>query len=98
MVESTRTEKSDQISKISFCRINENIENTNKLEIWNKTYENNNYGLAALVTPAGRLRRNFKHWKEVCSNDYIIDVIDQGYTLPFMNFSATTEIKNESSA
>ncbi|XP_060552693.1 uncharacterized protein LOC132713971 [Ruditapes philippinarum] len=51
-----------------------------------------------VVTPVGRLRGNLKHWKEACSNEYIIDVIDKGYKLPFMNFPATTEIKNNSSA
>ena len=46
----------------------------------------------------GSLRSNLEYWKEIGASDFILDVIENGYKLPFRTIPDKAEIKNNKSA
>ncbi|XP_053391340.1 uncharacterized protein LOC128554120, partial [Mercenaria mercenaria] len=51
-----------------------------------------------IASPVGRLKNNLAHWEKTCKNEYILDVIAQGYKLPFKTMPSSVEIRNNKSA
>ena len=49
-------------------------------------------------SPVGRLKKHVNKWKEMSDNKYIIDVIENGYKIPFKQVPAEAELKNNKSA
>ena len=50
------------------------------------------------ASPVGQLKNCIAHWKEANANSYIIDIIENGYKLPFMRIPSKCELKNNKSA
>ena len=101
VVESSQTEKLDQISK-DLC-ISNSSKNRTCVSIDVKLSKTQTHRFEPvtretrsqeMVSSVGRLKQSVKHWKESCVNPYIIDVIENGYKLPFKELPVSTEIKN----
>lgn len=50
------------------------------------------------VSPRGRLRQSYSKWQEIGANTVILDIIDQGYKLPFFTLPENEILKNNKSA
>ncbi|XP_045166502.2 uncharacterized protein LOC123529945 [Mercenaria mercenaria] len=50
------------------------------------------------LSPVGRLKEKYHKWKEATGSDYILNVIDKGYKLPFKTIPEGTILKNNRSA
>ena len=46
----------------------------------------------------GSLHRHLKWWKDNINNDYIVNVIESGYTLPLLEILKDSYIRNNKSA
>lgn len=46
-----------------------------------------------VTTPVGRLRESIVHWKESGANDYVLDVIENGFKLPLKTIPEKVECK-----
>ena len=46
----------------------------------------------------GRLKKDIKFWQDINSNSYILDVIENGYRIPFLTEPKGAELKNNKSA
>ena len=46
----------------------------------------------------GSLRSNLEYWKEIGASDFMLDVIENGYKLPFRTIPDKAELKNNKSA
>ena len=57
-------------------------------------YEQDNKSILA----KGRLKQNVKFWKYIGSSDFVIDVIKNGYKIPFFSLPPSSEFKNNKSA
>lgn len=53
---------------------------------------------STVLSPAGRLAKAYDKWKEITDDQYILEVIKQGYKLPFKESPPEVYIKNNSSA
>ena len=51
-----------------------------------------------VVSPVGRLKGSVGKWKEVTESNYIIDVVENGYRLPFLVEPSEARLKNNKSA
>ena len=51
-----------------------------------------------IETPVGRLKSRIDFRKSSCTNSHILDVIEYGYKLPFVNIPCKAELKNNKSA
>ncbi|XP_053398203.1 uncharacterized protein LOC128556647 [Mercenaria mercenaria] len=51
-----------------------------------------------LITPVGKLKSCLEHWKAAGANQYILDVVEHGYELPFRNIPSSVRLKNNKSA
>ena len=49
-------------------------------------------------SPVGRLFESVDKWKEICANEHIIDVIENGYKIPFLTLPDRVELDNNKSA
>jgi hypothetical protein len=57
-----------------------------------------NNGIDKSDSPVGRLKVHLPMWKKATDSRYILDVIEQGYKLPFKTIPENSEIKNNKSA
>ena len=83
--------KSEQIS----------ISDNNKFEFGfsNQTDTGNALQLkSVIVTPVNSLRNHIDKWKSIEANQYILNVIDQGYRLPFKTLPVSISLDNNRSA
>ncbi|XP_053398872.1 uncharacterized protein LOC128556920 [Mercenaria mercenaria] len=55
-------------------------------------------GTAPSVSPVGRLKSHASKWRSVSGDSYIVDVIENGYKLPFKVIPSGTDLKNNKSA
>ncbi|XP_053375474.1 uncharacterized protein LOC123557092 isoform X1 [Mercenaria mercenaria] len=55
-------------------------------------------GIVNSISPVGRLRQNKDKWCRVSYNQYILDVVENGYKLPFKNIPESAHLKNNRSA
>jgi hypothetical protein len=53
---------------------------------------------SAIVTPVNSLRNHIDKWKSIEANQYILNVIDQGYRLPFKTLPVNISLDNNRSA
>ena len=60
--------------------------------------EPNSHTEVGKVSPVGRLKQYANKWKAVSDNSYIIDVISNGYKLPFKSTPDQVDLKNNRSA
>ena len=51
-----------------------------------------------VVNVKGNLKRNLDFWLEINANDYILDVINNGYRLPFKDIPDSAHLKNNRSS
>ncbi|XP_076105887.1 uncharacterized protein LOC143074222 [Mytilus galloprovincialis] len=51
-----------------------------------------------ITSPAGRLRTHITKWLSIGTNEYILDVIKNGYKIPFMVIPGKVELENNRSA
>ncbi|XP_053400643.1 uncharacterized protein LOC128557357 [Mercenaria mercenaria] len=49
-------------------------------------------------SPVGRLKSSFRHWQDAGAGEYILDIIQNGYKLPFQKVSSSIELNNNKSA
>ena len=49
-------------------------------------------------SPVGKLKGCYEHWVDAGANEYILDVVSQGYKLPFRNIPNSVILKNNMSA
>jgi hypothetical protein len=81
--------KSDKIS----------ISDNNKLEFGFSNQTNNALQLnSVIVTPVNSLRNHIDKWKSIEANQYILNVIYQGYRLPFKTPPVNISLENNRSA
>ena len=50
------------------------------------------------VTPVGRLKAHLAHWQSAEASEYILDVVTNGYKLPFKTMPESVELENNRSA
>lgn len=50
------------------------------------------------ITPVGMLKGCYNHWKDAGANEYLLDVVKQGYKLPFRHVPSSVFLKNNMSA
>ena len=50
------------------------------------------------ISPVGRLKKYIKNWEEISDNQYILDIIQNGYKIPFKETPADVELRNNKSA
>ena len=62
----------------------------------NESYDHEQDSKNAFVK--GSLRFNLEYWKEIGASDFILDVIENGYKLPFRTIPDIAEFKNNRSA
>ena len=62
----------------------------------NESYDHEQDSKNAFVK--GSLRSNLEYWKEIGASDFILDVIENGYKLPFRTIPDKAEFKNNKSA
>ena len=62
----------------------------------NESYDHEQDSKNAFVK--GSLRSNLEYWKEIGASDFIVDVIENGYKLPFRTIPDKAEFKNNKSA
>jgi hypothetical protein len=60
--------------------------------------DNNDDVCASLISPVDRLKSCSNHWKEAGASQYIMDVVEQGYKLPFKKLPESIFLKNNKSA
>ena len=53
---------------------------------------------SVIVTPVNSLRNHIDKWKSIEANQYILNVIDQGYRLPFKTLPVNISLDNNRSA
>ena len=75
-------------SKTDICKSSEKT---------NVSIENKNTGDSE-ASPVGRLRKHINKWKDISDNKYILDVIENGYKIPFKQVPTETVLKNNKSA
>ena len=51
-----------------------------------------------LISVKGRLKQNIDFWISINSNEYVLDVIKNGYKLPFKHFPQPAHLKNNRSS
>ena len=51
-----------------------------------------------VLTPVNRLKVNIERWKLISSNEHVIQVIENGYKIPFKTEPVSVELKNNRSA
>jgi hypothetical protein len=64
----------------------------------NTHYTNNESNVIQKTTGVGRLRKSVNKWKEIGANDFIVDVIENGYQIPFLTLPNQIELDNNKSA
>lgn len=50
------------------------------------------------INVKGNLRRNFEFWKRIGTPSFILNVIERGYSLPFLSFPEPADFKNNRSS
>ena len=50
------------------------------------------------VSVKGRLKQHLNFWKKIEANDYILDVVNNGYKLPFKCWPESVHLKNNRSS
>ena len=50
------------------------------------------------ITVKGSLKSHLSFWKEINANDYILDVIEHGYQIPFVTTPSSSYLDNNKSA
>jgi hypothetical protein len=81
--------KSDKIS----------ISDNNKFEFGFSNQTDNALQLkSVIITPVNSLRNHIDKWKSIETNQYILNVIDQGYRLPFKTLPVNISLDNNRSA
>jgi hypothetical protein len=63
---------------------------SNKTEMLSKSVPITNNG-DVLVSPVGRLRSSYKHWQAAGAGEYILDIVRNGYKLPFKKIPSSVE-------
>ena len=59
-----------------------------------KTHQNDfNIGEQTPLTPVNRLKINIHTWRSVTENQYILDVVEHGYKIPFKTEPGPIHIK-----
>ena len=53
---------------------------------------------ASCCTVKGSLKANIQFWRDINSNDYILDVIENGYCIPFVDTPVSSYLGNNKSA
>ena len=51
-----------------------------------------------LVSVKGNLKANIEFWKSIGAPNFIISIIDNGYSLPFVNLPEPVKLRNNKSA
>ena len=51
-----------------------------------------------IISPVGRLRSQYNNWANITSNSYILDIVDHGYKIPFINTPPSVILENNLSA
>ena len=51
-----------------------------------------------IISPVGRLKSNIDRWKLISSNDHVIDIVQNGYKIPFKTEPEDVFISNNKSA
>ena len=77
------------------------ISDNNKFEFGfsNQTDTGNALQLkSVIVTPVNSLRNHIDKWKSIEANQYILNIIDQGYRLPFKTLPVNISLDNNRSA
>ena len=46
----------------------------------------------------GRLKQNIDFWRKIGANEFVLDVIENGYTIPFYSLPPKMVLKNNNSA
>ena len=97
-------ESTAKISKFSFFVYSDTLQDDNK-EVGYRVEHTENAGIstisndrADIPTPVGRLKSNAKHWENAGASEYIMDLVQNGYKLPFRNLPVAAVLKNNRSA
>lgn len=73
---------------------NDNLNNTSEFTSDYYEYEQNQ----TKIIVKGRLKQNFEFWRAIGANEYVLDVIENGYTIPFYSLPPKMVLKNNKSA
>eukprot|EP00057_Strongylocentrotus_purpuratus_P017653 XP_011672127.1 PREDICTED: uncharacterized protein LOC105442056 isoform X3 [Strongylocentrotus purpuratus] len=99
---SSREARNEKISKNSFdIQLNDmKVHKRNAFADKNDSTESrlNSEKNCKVVTPVGRLKSAKDKWKEIGTNEFILDIISEGYKIPFITRPKKTESKNNRSA
>ncbi|XP_060566448.1 inter-alpha-trypsin inhibitor heavy chain H3-like [Ruditapes philippinarum] len=71
---------------------------SNKTEMLSKSVPITSDNGDVLVSPVGRLRSSYKHWQAAGAGEYILDIVRNGYKLPFKKIPTSVELNNNKSA
>jgi hypothetical protein len=52
----------------------------------------------SMISPVGRLKQCANHWRKAGSNDHVMEVVQNGYKLPFMSLPEKAMLGNNKSA
>ena len=88
--------RSDFNTNNSYCLITRVVLGNTSCGSDNYSYDHEQDSKNALVK--GSLRSNLEYWKEIGASDFILDVIENGYKLPFRTIPDIAEFKNNRSA
>ena len=96
------TDISNSDLKVVIPTASENLEpisnNDELIEVTEIYYENFEYEVRKLENIKGNLKRNISFWRTIGTSRFILDVIEQGYKLPFRNLPETVHFRNNKSA
>ncbi|XP_060597608.1 uncharacterized protein LOC132751470 [Ruditapes philippinarum] len=61
-------------------------------------FESKKEKLKCVISPVGRLKAHASKWRSINGDSFIVDVIENGYKLPFRNIPSKVMLKNNKSA
>ena len=71
-----------------------NVTSTSSLESEDSVKADENLG----KSPVGRLRSHLEKWKDITDDSYILDIVENGYKIPFRQMPPEVVLKNNKSA
>ena len=97
-------ESTAKISKFPFLVCSEMLRDDNK-QVGHRVEHTEKTGISTvnndrvdIPTPVGRLKSHAKHWEKAGASEYIMDLVQNGYKLPFRNLPVAAVLKNNRSA
>lgn len=97
-------ESTAKISKFPFLACSDMLQDDNK-QVGHRVKHTEKAGISTvnndrvdISTPVGRLKSHAKHWENAGASEYIMDLVQNGYKLPFRNLPVAAVLKNNRSA